>query len=228
MNVDGDTLIIRRAQTASDIGQCQALIRRVYLDRYNVTFASKFDLNAGIEKFPHRFLMGLVGQRLAVTVGIYDRVTYVERFGRLPPDRMQQAIDQSNSGLDFRAENARELTKLAVDPLFEGCGLVRPFFSYAMSDTFLQDNATAGPAALVMATTTSIRKILCHDVNVHTRSLGRFPIYPAHQAYASVDDPMESYLIIPDLDIPISIRKLNLPANVPNAGMRFHDLLGKT
>jgi len=91
---------IQLAATHGQVIECHHLIAEIYNREYEVVFSDdSYDLNAKIEPWPHRFLMGLVNQELVACVGIYLRNTYVERFGDVSDAEIGEGIRQAGEAL---------------------------------------------------------------------------------------------------------------------------------
>jgi hypothetical protein len=78
---------------------------------------------------------------------------------------------------------------------------------------FVQRDA-AQPYILTVCAKLSVFRSLYDDMGIRTRVIKPFPKYPAHERYRSPTDPMESRLIIPDLDIPSKWYNFRLPAEL--------------
>ena len=77
------------AESSGDVLRCRQLVAEVYNRRYGVVFSrDTYDLDRKIEPWPHRFLMGKLGDELAAVCGLYMRNTYVERFGLVTHDEV--------------------------------------------------------------------------------------------------------------------------------------------
>lgn len=194
-------LEIRIARKRSEILQCQYLIAAIYNRHYDIVFSAEgADLDAKIEPYPHYYVMGLVDGELIACAGLYVRETYVERYGQVDDAEIQQLLRQAQAENRYSLACKHEYTKLVVRQDFEGRGIGRFFFAATHTRDFLQLDTTT-PALLVVCAKLSIFRNLYDIVGIHTRRIRPFPIYRVHERYSSVEDPMESRLIIPDLDI---------------------------
>jgi hypothetical protein len=205
-------LEVRIAQTRAEILSCQQLIAETYSREYEVVFSDDhYDLEAKIEPWPHRYVMGLVDGEHVAACGLYLRDTYVERFGQVSDSEIQALLDAGGAGGRFSASNKRELTKLVVARRFRGTGLGRHFLAAAHARGFLQLDADT-PHLLVICARRSIWEHLHDRLGIRTRFIKPFPLYKIHELYRSATDPMDSRLIIPDVDIPACWYDLALPA----------------
>lgn len=206
-------LHIRLAGSRGDVLRCRHLIAGIYNHDYEVVFSeSRHDLEAKIEPWPHRYVMGLVGDELVCAAGLYLRDTYVERFGQVAPEELQAVVDAAGAAPRHDGSRRREYTKLVVREDMRGRGLARFFLAATHSRHFLQvDTRPDEPAMLVACAKLSIFRNLFHAVGIHLRPIKPFPIYRIHEKYASPADPMESCMIIPELDIPERWYELPLP-----------------
>jgi hypothetical protein len=64
---------------------------------------------------------------------------------------------------------------------------------------------------MVFCAKLSIIDRIFHRAGLRTRRIKEFPFYKVHELYRSPEDPMESRLIIPTLDIPARWYGLALP-----------------
>jgi hypothetical protein len=192
------------ARTRSEALQCQHLIAEVYNRAYEVVFSDdSYDLEAKVEPWPHRYLMGLVKDELVATVGLYTHETYVERFGNVSNAEINALICAAGAAPRFSAATKREITKLAVRLECRGRGYGRFVLACANSRFFLQDGRPAEePAVLVSCGKRSIWEELWHAAGIHTRPIKAFPRYKVHELYCSPQDPMDSRLVLPEVDIP--------------------------
>ncbi len=201
------------ARSRADIVRCQYLIAEVYNREYEVVFSDdRYDLDAKIEPWPHRYLMGHVDGELAGTFGLYLRETYVERFGGVTDDDVKPMVEAAGASSRFVLEGKRELTKLVVRPPFRGTGLGRFLVAAAHAHTFSQMETEQGRLLVICAKRT-IWENLWTRMGIRTRVIKPFPLYRVHELYRSEDDPMDSRLIIPDLDIPERWYRLGIPGD---------------
>jgi hypothetical protein len=64
---------------------------------------------------------------------------------------------------------------------------------------------------MVFCAKMSIIDNIFHRAGLRTRTIKEFPFYKVHELYRSAEDPMESRMIIPGLDIPERWYELALP-----------------
>lgn len=211
--MSGLALHIRLAESRRDVLRCRHLIAGVYNRAYEVVFSeSHHDLEAKIEPWPHRYVMGLVGDDLVCAAGLYLHDTYVERFGQVAPAEFQAVIDGAGAGARHDWRRKREYTKIVVREDMRNRGLARFFMAATHSRHFLQvDTSAEEPAVLVVCAKLSIFRNLWEAVGIRMRPIKPFPIYRIHEKYASPADPMESRMVIPELDVPERWYELPLP-----------------
>ena len=168
-----------------------------------------YDLDAKIEPWPHRYLMGLVdGQQVAVA-GLYLRNTYVERFGLVSDQDIAGSLRAAGVEGGYDPRNRREITKLVVVREFRNRGITSLLMACALARAFADLEADRAPLVTFCAVRTMRR--LIERRGIRTRLIKPFPLYKIHEAYRSESNPMDSYLIIPDLDVPPSFRELAIP-----------------
>jgi hypothetical protein len=204
---------VRVARTRGDVLQCQYLIAEVYNREYEVVFSDdSYDLDAKIEPWPHRYLMGHVGGELIACAGLYLHDTYVERFGNVSNAEIDRLIHEAGAAPRFTAERKREITKVSVRKSARGRGYARFFLGCAHSRDFLQIDTVAGePVVLVCCARKSIWDNMWGGARIHTRTIKEFPFYKVHELYRSPTDPMDSRLVIPELDVPARWYDRRLP-----------------
>ncbi len=203
-------LLIRRAESRADILRCRQLIAEVYNRDYEVVFSeSHYDLAAKIEPWPHRFLMASHGNDLVAACGLYTHNTYVERFGNVSDDDVLRLLGEAGAGTAYDARARREFTKMSVRHDWRGRG-ISPWLTGAGHAVAFTD-VERDRAVMVFCAKVSIVTRIFHRAGLHTRAIKPFPFYKVHELYRSPDDPMESRLIIPGLDIPACWRELTLP-----------------
>ncbi|MCK6521351.1 hypothetical protein L6R49_07905 [Myxococcota bacterium] len=209
-------LKISIAKTRAEVLRCQYFIAETYNRRYQIMFSEdSHDLDARIEPYPQKYLMGTVDGLIVCAFALYTRDTYVERYGGITDDEVQAELVAS--GVVDRYVNAtrREITKLVVREGWESFGLARHIFHAALSRGFCEGDwdADGRPVLLLVCATVSILdRFFAPKGPVHSHYLAPFPRYPIHSEYRSEHDPMQSRLIIPEVDIPPEIRELTLPA----------------
>jgi hypothetical protein len=202
---------VQVARTRGEILRCQYLIAETYNREYDVVFSDdRYDLEAKIEPWPHCYLMVLDGDRLAGTCGLYLRDTYVERYGKVSDDEIQAMIDAAGAGDRYHASRKRELTKLVVAQSHAGRGLGRFVLGAAHSRAFLEQGGPE-PHVLVICARRSIWENIYEPNGLRTRVIKPFPFYRVHERYRSESDPMDSRLILPDMDIPHRWYELAVP-----------------
>ena len=204
---------LKIARTRGEILQCQYLIAEIYNKEYEVVFSDdSYDLEAKIEPWPHRYLMGLVGGELVACAGLYLHTTYVERFGDVSNAEIDAMIAAAGGAARFSASRKREITKVSVRRSARGNGYGRSFLGGAHSRDFLQiDTDPTEPAVLVCCARKSIWDNMWGGRQIQTRPIKAFPFYKVHELYRSPTDPMDSRLIMPELDIPPHLYERTIP-----------------
>ena len=199
-----DRMELRLAKTRAEVLQCQYQIAAIYNKEYEVYFSDDaYDLDAKIEPWPHRYLMGLVGGELVCCAGLYVRNTYVERFGNVSDEEIDAIIRDAGGADRYAAVRKREITKLVTTKAARGRGYARFFLACAHSRHFLQcDTEPEQPVVLVCCAKRSIWNNMWGGVGIQTRVIKEFPFYKVHELYRSAEDPMDSRLIVPSVDIP--------------------------
>lgn len=209
-------LQVRLVTTEADAAACQALIASVYASRYGVSMTdAKVDPNGRVESFPDRYAMGLVGDELVACTGLYTRRTYVERFGDVSDADIARVLDEAGVK-DGHLRRRFEYTKIVVKPRWCGRGIGQTFIGATHARAFLcaepTEQAGLPPIVLVCANLRVFR--LWERVGVRTRRLKSFPTYANHERYRSDDNPMESRLVIPELDVDPRWYDMPLPGAV--------------
>ena len=198
------------ARGPGDVLRCRQLIADVYHRQYGVVFSEDvYDLEAKIEPWPHRYLMGFVEGELVAVCGLYLRNTYVERFGLVTDEDVRAALREAGAAGRYDPRNRREITKLVVAPRFRNLRVTPVLMSCAMARAFSDVEADGAPVVTFCAVRTMRR--LIERLGIRTRHLKPFPRYKIHEAYRSDSNPMDSYLILPDLDVPARFRELVIP-----------------
>lgn len=204
------------AERQADILRCQYFIAELYNKHFEIMFSEDMhDLGARIEPYPHRYLMA-VGpeQELVGVIGLYVRETYVERYGEITAEDIDTLLAEAGQQEQYRDASVRELTKLVVRPDLYKLGLARALHEIAHCPDFLRWRAD-GPVLLTFCAKVSlIRSMLVPVGRISSRFLAPFPRYPIHDEYSSNDDPMESHLVIPELDVPQDLLQLHLPVEL--------------
>lgn len=190
--------------------RCQQLIADVYNKQYGVVFSEDiYDLDAKIEPWPHRYLMGLLDGALVAVCGLYVRNTYVERFGLVTDGEIAKVLRDAGVEDRYDASNRREITKLVVARPFRNGRITPALMAFSLARAFAEIDARRPPLVTFCAVRTMRRLIERHGIR--TRHIKPFPPYKIHEAYRSESNPMDSYLIIPALDLPASCRDLEIP-----------------
>ncbi len=198
------------AARSADVLRCRQLVGEVYHRRYGVVFSSDtYDLDRKIEPWPHRFLMGFVRDELAAVSGLYVRNTYVERFGLVDDDEVRARLREAGVDGEYEAAERRELTKLVIAPRLRNSGLGPLFVAIAHARAFVELDAPRPP--LVTFCVVRSMKRLVERHGIRPRHLKPFPQYKVHEHYRSERNPMDSYLVIPHLDVPAAFRDLRIP-----------------
>ena len=202
---------VRMATTRQDVARCQYAIAEVYNRQYEVVFSEDHhDLEAKIEPWPHRYLMVLAEDTLVATIGLYLRNTYVERFGQVPRDEFERVLGTPNTVEHYDVSRLREVTKLVVQPEYRGQNLARFTLGCGHARSFCQ-TAADEPHLITFCAKRSIVDHVYSGPGISSRVIKPFPMYKVHELYRSPEDPMDSYLIVPEADIPSRWYDLALP-----------------
>jgi len=202
---------VRMARSREDVARCQYAIAEVYNRQYGVVFSEdRSDLEAKIEPWPHRFLMVLHDGDLAATVGLYLRNTYVERYGQVERADFESTLGDENITDVYDVGRLREITKLVVKPEYRGQNLSRFTIGCGHSRYFCQTEADA-PYLITFCGKRSIATHIYEPTGLTPRCVKPFPVYKVHELYRSPEDPMDSYLLVPEADIPPRWYGLELP-----------------
>jgi hypothetical protein len=208
------------AQSRAEIMRAQGLIAEIYNREYEVVFSDDhYDLVAKVEPWPHRYVMGTIDGEVACAAGLYTHATYVERFGHVEAEEIRALRRQA--GLSELDMPNREVTKLVVNPKFRGLGLSRMILAASHSRAFL-DTDDSKPN-LLLSSKRSLVRTMHNREGIQPRLIKAFPIYKIHEFYASPADPMDSYVIFPELDIPASVYDRKIPGDYeigPSGGER--------
>ena len=203
-------ITLRRAESRGDVLRCRQLIAEVYNRDYDVVFSEdRYDLEAKVEPWPHRFLMGLCGNELVAACGLYMHDTYVERFGQVSNADLRCVLEMAGVADDYDVTCRREFTKMSVRHDWRGRGIAPWLTGAAHSRHFTEVDADR--AIMVFCAKLSIIDNIFHRAALRTRTVKEFPFYKVHELYRSPSDPMESRLIIPRVDIPERWYELTLP-----------------
>jgi hypothetical protein len=202
---------LRIARSSADVLSCQRLIAEVYHRHYGVVFSDDiYDLDAKIEPWPHRYLMAHSGDDLAVVCGIYLHHTYVERFGLVSDDEIATQLEAAGVERRYDPRIRRELTKLVVAPPWRKLHLSPAIIAAAHSRHFMDLDAPR-PPLLTYCCVRSVAEGIMTRHGIRARRLKSFPRYKVHELYRSEENPMDSYLVIPELDVPAAYRELAIP-----------------
>lgn len=210
---------VRIAETPDQVEACKELAYEVYLRQYGVRLTdSQINPLGYRERFPDRFVMGYVGGRFAVCAGLYVGETYAQTFGRLTDAHILPVLDEA--GCPEAISRVRvEYTKLVIKPEFAGRGIGRRFLGMTHSRHFL---SVDGELPLLLLCGRRSMFQLFHSVGIRTRTLRPFPWYRNHERYRSSADPMESRLVIPELDIEKRWFELSYPDDYPETLGAIH------
>jgi hypothetical protein len=202
------TVTVERAERPADVRACRRLISALYGERYGVSFTrGRPDPLRRLEPWPDRFVLGRVGSTPVAAAGVYERATYVERFGGVSRDDIKRVAAAAGA---MPTRQVVEYTKLVVAPEWSGVGLGAMFLAVTHSRGFLAPEG--GPTPLVLACgKLSVFESLYARARIQTRTIAEFPVYPSHERYRSASDPMESRLVVPDLDLDPIFLSLQLP-----------------
>lgn len=210
---------VRVAKTAAEVAACKELSGRVYYEQYGVKLTDGLCNPLGYrERFPDRFAMGFIDGKFAACAGLYVGETYVERFGRVDDALIASVLEEA--GCPEAISRPRvEYTKVVVDPAFGGQGIGRRFIAMTHAREFLEVDGEI-PLLFVCARYSVFR--LWQAVGIRTRPLRPFPWYRNHERYRSSADPMESRLVIPELDIDKRWFELHLSDDYPETLGAIH------
>ncbi len=198
------------ARAPGDVLRCRQLIASVYNEQYGVVFSEDiYDLDAKIEPWPHRYLMASAEGELVAVCGMYVRNTYVERFGLVTDEEVAASLREAGVHERYDPSNRREITKLVVARPFRNRMIASTVLAFTFAREFSEMDAERPPLVTFCAVRT-IRHLL-ERRGIRTRHLKPFPLYKVHEAYRSESNPMDSYLIIPEMDVPPTFRDLSIP-----------------
>jgi len=198
------------AESPGEILRCRQLVADVYNRQYGVVFSEEiYDLDAKIEPWPHRFLMGLVEREVVAVSGLYLRNTYVERFGLVSDADVAAVLREAGLEGRYDPSGRREITKLVVAPRFRASRITPLLIGCSFARAFADRDADRPP----LVTFCAIRTIrhLVERLRIRPRHLKPFPLYKIHEKYRSESNPMDSYLVVPELDVPARFRELRIP-----------------
>jgi hypothetical protein len=203
-------LRLQIARAPGDILRCQHLIANVYNKQYGVVFSEDvYDLEAKIEPWPHRYFMILVEGDLVAACGLYMRNTYVERYGLVTDEEIAAVLREAGVDGRYDPSNRREVTKLVVARPFRNLRITPVLMGCSLAREFADMEADRPPLVTCCVVRTMRRLIERHGIRL--RHLKPFPLYKVHEKYRSESNPMDSYVVIPDLDVPALFRDLVIP-----------------
>lgn len=203
------------ASRTAEVLRCQYFIAESYNKNFGIMFSEEIhNLEAKIEPYPQRYLMGTIDGELVATLALYTRDTYVERYGQITDEEIEQQLQAAGVADQYQGAVKRELTKLVVKEGWDGHGLARIIHTRAHARAFLEQDTTSPAIVMVCAKVSLLRHMYSPRGVIGSRFLAPFPRYPIHNAYRSDEDPMESRLTIPSLDVPEELRELQFPLEV--------------
>lgn len=208
-------LRISVAQRQAEVLRCQYFIAEIYNRRYQIMFSEEIhDLESRIEPYPQRYLMGTVNGEIVATLALYTQNTYVERYGGITPEEIRAQLEEAGVSEQYATYSTRELTKLVVADGWNHHGLAHRIHDASYAEAFMESDAEAP----VLIFCCGRRKLLSHMFaprgRVRSRIMAPFPRYAIHSRYRKEDDPMESHLTIPAVDVPDDLRRQVLPIEV--------------
>lgn len=207
------------AERRADVLRCQYFIAEHYNEHYGIMFSEDvYDLDARIEPYPQRYIMGTVNGEIVVAMGLYTRETYSERYGGVTEEEIRAALEAAGVAEAYKGHVKRELTKLVVRRGWEGYGLARLLHETAHSDAFIVGDETRPVLITMCALVSFMDRMLAPRGRIRARFLAPFPRYPVHSAYRSDKDPMETRMTIPSLDVPEDLRSRKLPFELELTG----------
>ena len=208
------------ATRRADVLRCQYFIAETYHRRYGIMFSEDLhDIEARIEPYPHRYLVGSVDGELVATLGLYERDTYVARYGGITDEDIAARLAETGMTERYAGATWRELTKLVVRDDWAGHQIARQMVHAGHSRAFTEMGTTVPVLLMACGRPSLFNAIYAPRGAIRSSYLAPFPRYPVHAAYRRDDDPMESRLIIPEVDVPEEIRALEFPLviEVPEA-----------
>lgn len=191
-------LHVSLAETPEQVAACRALIAETYLREYGVRMTpDEADPNGLRERMPDRYAMGVIGEQLVACAGLYIGRTYIEEYGQVTGEEIDRVL--TDAGVWDPSPRVRvEYTKVVVREGWGRRGIGRLFIGATHSHTFLEVDGRT-PVLLVCAKLSILR--MWRLIGIRTRLLKEFPAYRNHDRYRASGDPMESRVIIPELDI---------------------------
>ena len=205
-------ITIKLAQNNLEVKQCKNLIKQVYYQDFNgVTLSDTIcDPAKRIELYPQYYLMGLVGDQLVAVLGLYTEGTNGERHGKVTPQEIAQLLQKAGVLHKYSGYQLREVTKFVVKKEWRGQGIGKIMFGAAHSQDFIQINESR-PTLLVSCSSVSIFNKFSDGIGIRSRTIKPMPYYEIHKHYSSAENPVETRLIIPELDIPEYCFNVSLP-----------------
>lgn len=206
-------LQISVAERQPDVLRCQYLIAESYNRDFGIMFSEDiYDLDARIEPYSNRYIMGKVGNEVVTAMGLYTHNTYVERYGDVSSADVRERLEEAGVEDLSAATRIRETTKLVVRRGWGGLGLSFLIRYASYTHRFLSDGLEGSFVAVVCARRSLLDEFFYPGKSpIRARPLKPFPFYAVHAKYRTAEDPMESRLIIPELDIPEEIYRMSLP-----------------
>ncbi|HEY9799443.1 MAG TPA: hypothetical protein V6D25_03720 [Leptolyngbyaceae cyanobacterium] len=204
-------LIFKVAEAESEVLQCQSLIAQVYYKELGITFSNTYNPEAKIELWPHHYLMGLVNDELVSTISLYVHSTNLKRYGGVTFEDIDSLLAEAEVTHKYSGNCIRELTKFVVKENWRKKGIGKLLMAVAHSKKFIQIKEDK-PHLLCITSKVSTFNYFLAPIGIKTRLIKLIPAFKIHELYSNERDPMESRLIIPDLDIPKKWYNLKLPA----------------
>lgn len=199
------------AKSDSEVVQCQSLISEVYYQKLGITFSeSSYDIESKIELYPHIYLMGLIDSELVATMGLYLHSTNPERYGKVTAQDIDKLVAEAGFANKYSGKYIRELSKFVVKPEWRKKGIGKLLMGVSHSKDFIHYKQEQ-PNLVVACANRSIYKYFADSLSINTRIIKPVPFHKIHEFYRSGDEPMESRLIIPELDIPSQWYETKLP-----------------
>ncbi|BBD70629.1 hypothetical protein NIES4072_69960 [Nostoc commune NIES-4072] len=204
-------LIFKVAETEAEVLQCQSLIAQVYYKELGITFSSTYNPENKIELWPHHYLMGLVNDELVSTISLYIHSTNLERYGGVTSEDIDSLLAETEVPCKYSGNYIRELTKFVVKENWRKKGIGKLLMAVAHSKNFIQINEEK-PHLISITSKLSTFNYFLDPIGIKTRLIKLIPAFKIHELYSNERDPMQSRLIIPDIDIPKQWYNLKLPA----------------
>jgi len=206
-----DHITVKISQSWGEQLRCKYNSAEVYHKYYKIFFTDgACHLNQKIEPYPHRFLMACGNDnKLLGSIGLYTHDCYVTRFGNVTTQEIQDILTKADVADYYDPTKVREITKVAIND--EKKGIAKMLLSFAHSTQFFNPEESTTPYLLLICGTKKIFKNFWDALGINTRFIKTFPYYKVHEYYRSPENPMESRLIIPKLDIPEHISNHLLP-----------------